>query len=63
MRVTVDLARCTGIANCVVQAPRVFELGDDDDHVRVLVAEVPEADQAAVQAAVRMCPQGALTVE
>ena len=63
MRVKVDLARCTGIANCVVQAPRVFALGDDDDQVQVLVHDVPEADQTAVQSAVRMCPQGALTVE
>lgn len=63
MRVRVDLNRCTGIANCVLQAPTVFALGDDDDHVRVVVEDVAEADQASVQSAVRMCPQGALTIE
>ena len=60
MRIQVDLTRCTATANCVVQAPNVFDIGDDDDHVRVLVEHVPDSEIPAVQSAVRMCPQGAL---
>jgi ferredoxin len=60
MRIEVDLTRCTGTANCVVHAPAVFDIGDDDDQVRVLVEEIADADLAAVDTAVRLCPQGAL---
>lgn len=62
MQVHVDLERCTGTANCVVAAPQVFDIADDADQVRVLVAEVPTDLRAAVGNAVRMCPQGALTM-
>ena len=58
-----DLTRCTGTANCVVLAPDVFGLADDDDVVTVLVASVPPDRQAAVEDAVRRCPQGALRLE
>ena len=60
MKVEADLSRCTGTANCVVLAPDVFALGDDDDVVRILVAEVAPEQHAAVEDAVRRCPQGAL---
>jgi ferredoxin len=60
MRIEVDLTRCTGTANCVVNASTVFDIGDDDDQVRLLVDEVPDADLPAVRIAVTMCPQGAL---
>jgi ferredoxin len=62
MRIEVDLTRCTGTANCVVAAPDVFEIADDEDQVHVLVGEVPEERLAAVENAVRMCPQGALQI-
>ena len=29
-RVEVDLRRCHGYANCIAEAPEVFDLGDDD---------------------------------
>jgi ferredoxin len=60
MRIELDLTRCTGTANCVVTAPTVFDIGDDDDKVHLLVDEVAEADLPAVRNAVTMCPQGAL---
>jgi ferredoxin len=63
MRVQVDLARCTGTANCVVAAPDVFEIGDDDEQVRVIMAEVAPGRMPAIENAVRMCPQGALSLD
>lgn len=61
MNVHVDLERCTGTGNCVVSAPRVFDLADDAEHVRLLVSEVPPGEEGAVETAIRMCPQGALS--
>jgi ferredoxin len=63
MKVQVDLTRCTGTANCVVAAPDVFQIGDDDDQVRVIVAEVAASRVPAIENAVRMCPQGALSLD
>lgn len=60
MRIEVDLDRCTGTANCVAAAPDFFDIDDEADQVEVLTAEVPEERVAEVEAAVRMCPQGAL---
>ena len=50
-----------GTANCVIVAPEVFDIGDDDQ-VRVLTAEVSESQRAAVEDAVRRCPLGALRI-
>jgi ferredoxin len=60
VRVEVDPERCSATGNCTVVAPNVFALDDDADVVRVLVDEVPPADVAAVEDAVRRCPQAAL---
>ena len=56
-RVVVDRDVCMSAGVCEVTAPEVFELDDDG----VLVVHEP-ADLAAVEAAVRACPTGALTI-
>lgn len=60
MRIIVDPDRCEGQAVCVGLAPAVFELGDDDEVVRVLVDEVPEEHQKRARKAVAKCPMAAL---
>lgn len=60
MRIIVDPDRCEGQAVCVGLAPAVFELGDDDEYVRVLVDEVPEEHQKRARKAVEKCPMAAL---
>lgn len=63
MKVHVDTQRCEAQAVCVGLAPKVFELGDDDDTVRVVVDEVPEELRKRVLRAVEKCPKAALSVE
>ena len=48
MRIIVDPDRCEGQAVCVGLAPAVFELGDDDEVVRVIVDEVPEEHETSM---------------
>lgn len=60
MRIIVDPDRCEGQAVCVGLAPAVFELGDDDEVVRVIVDEVPEEHQKRARKAVAKCPMAAL---
>lgn len=63
MRIVVDPNRCEGQAVCVGLAPKVFELGDDDEVVRVIVDEVPEELQKRALKAVEKCPMAALKAE
>jgi ferredoxin len=61
MRVEVDADVCGGFGTCVGKAPQVFELGDDGYAV-VLLPDVPEGLEAAVQDAVGLCPTRAITI-
>ena len=61
MKVTVDEDRCRGHAVCWGLCPEVFTLTDDGYSV-VLVPEVPPALEEVVHAAVRQCPERAITV-
>lgn len=62
MKVSVDLDRCEGYANCVIEAPDVFDIDDDSGLARVVTSAVSPGQEAAVQAAVRACPARAIEV-
>ncbi len=61
MKVTVDMGLCQANGACVVAAPEVFDLDDED----VLHwAEAPgDERRAEVEEAVRACPVQAITLE
>jgi len=59
VNVRVDRDKCRGHAQCVLIAPGVFRLGDDD-RARVLTEVVPPEAAAAVEDAVFMCPEAAI---
>jgi ferredoxin len=61
MRVSVDADVCGGFGTCVTKAPQVFELSDDGYAV-VLLPDVSEELEAAVQEAVALCPTHAITI-
>lgn len=61
MKVNVDWALCDANGVCVVEAPRVFEMTDDDELV-VLREEVGPDDLNAVRSAIRVCPKRALSL-
>ena len=61
MRVEVDADVCGGFGTCVTKAPQVFEL-TDDGYAVVLLPDVPEELEAAVQEAVVLCPTRAITI-
>ncbi|MFB7223266.1 ferredoxin [Streptomyces sp. NPDC002596] len=63
MKVTVDLAKCDGYANCVAAAPGVFDVSDDTGKVIVLTGRLDEESSEGVVEAVRDCPMRALSVE
>lgn len=61
MRVTVDADICGGHGACLSTAPEVFRL-TDDGYAEVIVDEVPEELQAAVEQAALHCPTKAIIV-
>jgi len=63
MRIAVDFDSCAAHGDCVVAAPEIFDLGDDDEVVRVLLEEPPEALREQATAAADACPMFAITVE
>ena len=62
MRVTVDLSRCQGYANCVSTAPEIFDLDDDSGQAVVLTPEVSSEELEAARLAVDMCPAQAISL-
>jgi ferredoxin len=61
VKVAIDSDVCGGFGTCVTKAPRVFEL-TDDGYAVVLLPDVPEELEAAVQEAEVLCPTRAITI-
>jgi ferredoxin len=63
MKVIVDMDACEAHGDCVIAAPEIFDLGDDDDVVTVLNAEPGEELRVKAELAVANCPVAAITLE
>jgi ferredoxin len=63
MKVIVDFDACAAHGDCVVAAPEIFDLGDDDEVVTLLEAEPADNLRAKVQAAADACPMAAIRIE
>ena len=62
MRIIVNYDLCESNALCVQEAPEVFEVRDDD-LLYVLQEEPSEERRDEIEAAARVCPKQAITVE
>ena len=60
MKVKVDRELCIGVSNCVVIAPTVFKL---DDENKVVVLNPGSVDEQTLLEAAESCPQNAIIVE
>jgi ferredoxin len=63
MRVVVDLDECQGYANCVVEAPDLFDLDDETGKAIVLVDLVEPNQEDDARSAVANCPVTAIAIE
>jgi len=63
MKVFVDVDVCQAHGDCVVAAPEVFDLGEEDDVVTVLNPEPSEELRAQVERAAMDCPVTAIRIE
>jgi ferredoxin len=62
MRIIVNYSLCESHALCTSEAPEIFEVGDDD-RLRVLNDDPGEDVREKIEAAVRVCPKQALSIE
>lgn len=60
MKVRIDADLCQGHAMCALACPELFQLSDEDGHAHVANENVPDEFEAAVERAVRSCPEGAI---
>jgi ferredoxin len=67
MKLIADLELCQGHAMCQEELPEVFRVVDSEDgsysHVEILDPEPDEALRRRVEAAVRSCPNRALSIQ
>lgn len=61
--VVFDGTRCQGYANCLIEAPGIWDFDEDND-TAVLLDETPgEEHRAAAEASARCCPANAIAVK
>jgi ferredoxin len=63
MKAHVDLDRCDGYANCVLNADRIFDIEDASGQAVVLMADIPVELADELHRAAVSCPAQAITVE
>lgn len=63
MRIVVDLGKCLGYGNCMVAAPELFDLDDEDGVARILQEFPSDGQRTAAEHAVRECPARAISLE
>jgi ferredoxin len=63
MKVIVDTSRCELHGECVMAAPDVFAIEDDQDSVTLLNDQPDEQLRSAVEEAAMMCPVTAIRIE
>lgn len=61
-RVELDLTRCQGYANCLIEGPDLFDFDDDTNKAILKVEEPAEALRAQAEASARGCPARAIAV-
>jgi len=63
MKVILDPDVCDAHGDCVVAAPEIFDLGDDDEVAKVLMPEPGEDMREMALEAADACPVQAITIE
>ena len=61
MRIVVDRQLCQGHGVCMGEVPEIFDV-TPEGKLTVLKAEPPEEFRAQLEAAVKYCPTGALSI-
>lgn len=61
MDIEIDLGKCQGYAQCVHEAPEIFELSESG-RAQIVVAGVTNENEKYAQAAADLCPMQAISI-
>ncbi|MFB4297649.1 ferredoxin [Actinomadura sp. NTSP31] len=62
MQIELDSGKCAGHGVCALEAPEIFDIDDESGLAVLRTEQRPEGQEAAVNAAVRGCPERAITI-
>jgi len=62
MKIHIDESKCQGHTLCVLAAPDLINLREEDGHSYVLSEDVTPGQEAAVRAAAATCPEQAIKI-
>jgi ferredoxin len=63
MKLVLDSDACMGYANCVIEAPELFDIDEESDKAVILEENPDDSMRGAADRAVRVCPAVALRIE
>lgn len=58
-----DRDKCQGYANCIIEAPEIWDFDEDADTAVLRLELPPEELRAKAEASVRNCPASAISIE
>lgn len=62
-RLHLDIDKCQGYANCLIEAPALWDFDDDDDRAVLLISEPDDALRDRAEASARCCPAQAISIQ
>ncbi|GAB3580884.1 hypothetical protein GCM10027445_51890 [Amycolatopsis endophytica] len=63
LHVVFEPGKCQGYANCLIEAPEVWDFDEDANSAVLLQADPPDVLRGKAEAAARCCPAKAITLE
>lgn len=61
-RLELDVGRCQGYANCLIEAPQLWDFDEDTDRAVPLDKTPDESLRVSAEASVRNCPAQAISL-
>jgi ferredoxin len=62
-RLSLDLAKCQGYANCLIEAPEIWDFDDEEDVAVLKDPDPADGLREKAAASARCCPAQAITFE
>ncbi|MDQ0963429.1 ferredoxin [Streptomyces sp. B4I13] len=63
VQVIFEPAKCQGYANCLIEAPEIWDFDEDDNKAVLRLSDPGDALRAKAEASARCCPAQAIRVE
>ncbi len=62
-KVVFDAEKCQGYANCLIEAPEIWDFDENTDKAVLKQATLDDQLRARAEASMRGCPAGAIRIE